>query len=43
MGSETKEADIIVYTDNECEETYILIEIGKERSKFIAHINHTEN
>ena len=26
MGSETKEADIIVYSDDECEETYILVE-----------------
>lgn len=30
MGSETKEADIIVYTDDECEETYILVECKKE-------------
>lgn len=30
MGSETKEADIIVYGDDECEETYILIECKKE-------------
>lgn len=30
MGSETKEADIIVYADDECEETYILIECKKE-------------
>ena len=26
MGSETKEADIVVYNDDECEETYILVE-----------------
>ena len=30
MGSETKEADIIVYADDSCEETYILIECKKE-------------
>lgn len=30
MGSETKEADIIVYSDDECEETYILVECKKE-------------
>lgn len=30
MGSETKEADIIIYSDAECEETYILIECKKE-------------
>lgn len=30
MGTETKEADIIVYNDNECEETYILVECKKE-------------
>src|SRR5574344_1515517 len=30
MGSETKEADIIVYNDDECEETYILVECKKE-------------
>ena len=30
MGSETKEADIIVYGDDECEETYILVECKKE-------------
>ena len=30
MGSETKEADIIVYADDECEETYILVECKKE-------------
>jgi len=30
MGSETKEADIVVYNDNECEETYILVECKKE-------------
>jgi len=30
MGAETKEADIIVYSDAECEETYILIECKKE-------------
>ncbi len=30
MGAETKEADIIVYADNECEETYILVECKKE-------------
>lgn len=30
MGAETKEADIIVYNDNECETPYILIECKKE-------------
>jgi len=30
MGSETKEADIAVYSDDECEETYILVECKKE-------------
>lgn len=30
MGSETKEADIIVYSDDNCEETYILVECKKE-------------
>ena len=30
MGSETKEADIIVYSDDACEETYILVECKKE-------------
>lgn len=30
MGFETKEADIIVYGDDECEETYILVECKKE-------------
>ncbi|MDX9932998.1 MAG: N-6 DNA methylase [Bacteroidales bacterium] len=30
MGSETKEADLIVYSDDNCEETFILIECKKE-------------
>ncbi len=30
MGSETKEADIIVYSDDECEETFIVVECKKE-------------
>ena len=30
MGAETKEADIIVYADDEFEETYILVECKKE-------------
>ena len=30
MGSETKEADIVVYNDDKCEETYILVECKKE-------------
>jgi type I restriction-modification system DNA methylase subunit len=30
MGAETKEADIVVYSDDECEETYILVECKKE-------------
>lgn len=30
MGSKTKEADIAVYADDECEETYILVECKKE-------------
>ncbi len=30
MGTETKEADIIVYADDECEETHILVECKKE-------------
>jgi len=30
MGSETKEADIIIYNDDKCHETYILIECKKE-------------
>lgn len=30
MGSETKEADIVVYSDDACEETYILVECKKE-------------
>jgi len=30
MGSETKEADIIIYNDDKCDETYILIECKKE-------------
>jgi type I restriction-modification system DNA methylase subunit len=33
MGSETKEADIIVYNDDECEETHILVECKKEELK----------
>ncbi|HEX7414018.1 MAG TPA: N-6 DNA methylase, partial [Bacteroidia bacterium] len=32
MGSETKEADIIVYSDDDCHETYILIECKKEET-----------
>jgi len=31
MGSETKEADLIVYNDDKHEETYILVECKKER------------
>ena len=30
MGSETKEADIIVYSDDDCEETFIVVECKKE-------------
>jgi type I restriction-modification system DNA methylase subunit len=30
MGAETKEADLIVYMDDKCEETYILVECKKE-------------
>ena len=30
VGSETKEADIIVYEDDDCEQTYILVECKKE-------------
>lgn len=30
MGAETKEADIAVYSDDKCEETYILVECKKE-------------
>ena len=30
MGAETKEADIIVYADDKCEETHILVECKKE-------------
>lgn len=30
MGAETKEADIIVYSDDDCLETYILVECKKE-------------
>ena len=30
MGSETKEADIIVYADDECESTFIVVECKKE-------------
>jgi len=30
MGSESKEADMAVYSDDECEETYILVECKKE-------------
>ncbi|MBP7496225.1 MAG: N-6 DNA methylase [Bacteroidales bacterium] len=30
MGSETKEADIIVFSDNKCESTYIVVECKKE-------------
>lgn len=30
MGAETKEADIIVYADDDCYETYILVECKKE-------------
>lgn len=30
MGSETKEADIAVYADDDCHETYILVECKKE-------------
>lgn len=30
MGSETKEADIIVYNDDECESTFIVVECKKE-------------
>ena len=33
MGSETKEADIIVYSDDACESTFILIECKKEDIK----------
>jgi type I restriction enzyme M protein len=30
MGSETKEADILLYSDDDCHETYILVECKKE-------------
>ncbi|MFA4851817.1 MAG: N-6 DNA methylase [Bacteroidales bacterium] len=30
MGAETKEADIIIYSDDECESTYIVVECKKE-------------
>jgi type I restriction enzyme M protein len=30
MGSETREADIIVYSDDECESTFIVVECKKE-------------
>ena len=30
MGSETKEADLIVYADDKCQSTYILVECKKE-------------
>jgi len=30
MGSETKEADLIVYNDDKHEETYILVECKKK-------------
>ncbi len=30
MGADTKEADIIVYADDDCHETYILVECKKE-------------
>jgi type I restriction enzyme M protein len=30
MGSETKEADIIIYEDDECESTFIVVECKKE-------------
>ena len=30
MGSETKEADIIVYNDDDCHSTHILVECKKE-------------
>src|SRR4030042_6265250 len=30
MGSETKEADIIIYSDDDCESTYIVVECKKE-------------
>ena len=30
MGAETKEADIIIYADDDCHETYILVECKKE-------------
>ena len=30
MGSETKEADIAVYSDDDCHDTYILVECKKE-------------
>lgn len=30
MGAETKEADIVVYNDDKCEETYILVECKRE-------------
>ena len=30
MGSETKEADIVVYNDDDCFETYIIVECKKE-------------
>lgn len=32
MGSETKEADIIVYSDDECESTFIVVECKEEIS-----------
>ena len=33
MGSEAKEADMAVYSDDECEETFILVECKKRRFK----------
>lgn len=32
MGTETKEADIIIYSDDECESTYIVVECKKEET-----------
>ncbi len=42
VGSETKEADIIVYTDNDCESTFIVVECKKEEitdQEFVKAVN----
>ena len=38
MGAETKEADIIIYADDDCHETYILVECKKEDAEKVRDL-----